>query len=58
MAGFAEFKPLLKKLGPHKKSVACLYLRSLDGVDLKVLEQMIRKSVADVRKRETTLSSG
>lgn len=57
MAGFAEYKPLLKKLGPHKKSVACLYLKSLDGIDLKVLEQMIRKSVADVRKRVTTLSS-
>jgi hypothetical protein len=58
MAGFAEFRPLLKKLGPHKKSVGCLYLKSLDGIDLKVLEQMIRKSVADVRKRVTTLSSG
>ena len=57
MAGFAEFAPLLKKLGPHKKSVGCLYLKSLDGIDLKVLEQMIRKSVADVRKRATTLSS-
>lgn len=57
MAGFAEYKPLLKKLGVHKKSVACLYLKSLDGIDLKVLEQMIRKSVADVRKRVTTLSS-
>jgi hypothetical protein len=38
--------------------VGCLYLKSLDGIDLKVLEQMIRKSVADVRKRATTLSSG
>ena len=58
MAGFAEYRPLLKQLGPHKKSVGCLYLRSLDGIDLKVLERMIRKSVADVRKRATTTSSG
>lgn len=58
MAGFPEYGPLLKKLGPHKKSVSCLYLKSLEGIDLKVLERMIRKSVADVRKRETTLSSG
>ena len=57
MAGFPEYRPLLKKLGPHKKSVSCLYLKSLDGVDLKVLETMIRKSVADVRRRATTLSS-
>jgi len=57
MAGFAEYGPLLKKLGPHKKSVGCLYLKRLDGVDLKVLEQMIRKSVADLRRRATTLSA-
>lgn len=57
MAGFKEFGPLLKKLGPHKKSVGCLYLKRLDGIDLKVLEQMIRKSVAAVEKRVTTLTS-
>jgi hypothetical protein len=57
MAGFAEYGSLLKKLGPHKKSVGCLYLKRLDGVDLKVLEQMIRKSVADLRRRATTLSA-
>jgi hypothetical protein len=57
MAGFPEYGSLLKKLGPHKKSVSCLYLKSLDGIDLKVLETMIRKSVADVRRRATTLSS-
>lgn len=57
MAGFPEYGPLLKKLGPHKKSVSCLYLKNLDGIDLKVLETMIRKSVASVRRRETTLSS-
>jgi len=57
MAGFPEYGPLLKKLGPHKKSVSCLYLKNLDGIDLKVLETMIRKSVADVRRRATTLSS-
>lgn len=57
MAGFAEYGALLKKLGPHKKSVGCLYLKRLDGVDLKVLETMIRRSVADVRRRATTRSS-
>jgi len=57
MAGFAEYGTLLKKLGPHKKSVGCLYLKRLDDVDLKVLETMIRRSVADVRRRATTRSS-
>jgi hypothetical protein len=57
MSGFAEYGPLLKKLGPHKKSVGCLYLPRLDGVDLKVLERMIRASVKSVQTRVTTLSS-
>jgi hypothetical protein len=57
MAGFKDFGPQLKKLGRHKKSVSCLYLPRLDEVDLKVLEQMIRKSVAAVEKRVTTLTS-
>lgn len=56
-AGFADYGPLLKKLGPHKKAVGCLYLRRLDGVDLKVLEEMIRRSVADVRRRASTLAA-
>lgn len=56
-AGFADYGSLLAKLGPHKKAVGCLYLKRLDGVDLKVLEQMIRRSVADVERRVTTLSA-
>ena len=56
-AGLANYGPLFKKLGPHTKSVGCLYLNRLDGVDLKVLEQLIRKSVADLRRYATTLSA-
>lgn len=51
MAGFKEFGPLLKKLGRHKKSVSCLYIPRLSEVDLDVLEEMIRRSVAITRKR-------
>lgn len=51
VAGFAEFGPLLKKLGKHKKSVSCLYISRLEDVDLEVLEQLIRRSVAAVKKR-------
>ena len=57
LAGFAAYGALLKKLGPHKKGVGCLYLKRLDDVDLTVLEQMIRKSMADIKKRSTTLTS-
>lgn len=51
MAGFAEFASLLKRLGPHKKSASCLYLKRLDDVDLNVLERMVRASVKAVRAR-------
>lgn len=35
----------LKKLGKHKTSVSCLYINKLSDIDLKVLENMIKKSV-------------
>ena len=35
-------EPLLDDLGPHSVSTYCLYLKSLDGVDLDVLERMVR----------------
>lgn len=33
---------LMKKLGKHRTSKACLYINKLDDVDLKVLEKIIR----------------
>ena len=33
----------LGKLGKHKRGKGCLYLRSLDDVDLKVLQRMMAK---------------
>ena len=40
---------LLAKLGKHKTAKACLYVRRLDDVDLKVLEQLV---VASVKQRK------
>jgi hypothetical protein len=50
MAGFARFGPLLRKLGRHKKGAGCLYLRSLEDVDLAVLEELIAQSVRHLRR--------
>lgn len=36
---------LLGKLGRHKTAKACLYVRRLSDVDLKVLEQLVTASV-------------
>lgn len=38
-------------LGPHKKGVGCLYIKSLDAVNKTVLENLIRKSIALTQKR-------
>lgn len=47
MPGFGDYSGLLDKLGKHKTSVGCLYINKLADVDLKVLEQLIKKSYED-----------
>ncbi|HEX6124043.1 MAG TPA: DUF1801 domain-containing protein [Pyrinomonadaceae bacterium] len=42
---------LLKKLGKHTASVACLYIKKLADVDEEVLEELITDSVRYVRSR-------
>lgn len=51
MPGFKEYGSLLKKLGTHKKSVGCLYIKKLDDINEKVLKDIIKKSVGDMRKK-------
>ena len=34
--------PLFDELGPHTTGKGCLYLKSLDGIDLEVLETLVR----------------
>ena len=51
----SEFAGLLKKLGKHKISTgACLYINKLSDVDMKVLEQIIKKSFVEMKKRFKT----
>lgn len=42
---------LLAKLGKHRLSKSCLYLKRLAELDVKVLEALIVGSVAEVRRR-------
>ncbi len=43
-AGFKKRDSLLKKLGKHKSAVACLYVKKLEDVDLKILKELITES--------------
>ncbi len=42
---------LFAKLGKHKTGKVCVYIRRLTDVDLKVLETLVARSVADTKRR-------
>jgi hypothetical protein len=46
----AQDPVLLAKLGKHKATKGCLYVKRLSDVDLKVLKAMIKKSIAATLK--------
>ncbi|MCB9182736.1 MAG: DUF1801 domain-containing protein [Flavobacteriales bacterium] len=49
--GLFEQEPeLMARLGKHKATKGCLYVKRLADIDLKVLKQIIKKSIALVRK--------
>ncbi len=51
MGGFSGQDELLEKLGKHKNSVGCLYIKKLADVDIDILEKMIKRSVETLKKR-------
>jgi len=53
LTDFAESEALLAKLGKHTKSGSCVHIKKLADVDQKVLEELIRKSVANNRASPT-----
>jgi Domain of unknown function (DU1801) len=50
-ASFEGQQELLAALGKHKMGKACLSIRRLSDVELKVLEKLVAGSVAEVRRR-------
>lgn len=44
-----DFSDILKDLGKHKTSKACLYINKLSDVDVGVLERIIERSYQDAR---------
>lgn len=51
MPGFANYEPLMKKLGKHKTGKSCLYINKLDDVHLPTLRKLIRESVKWMKKK-------
>jgi hypothetical protein len=54
---------LVAKLGPHKSGKGCLYLESLEDIDMDVLRELVERSVrihrgADRTQREPRGAAG
>lgn len=43
---------LLKKLGKHKMTVSCLYIKRLSDIDIKVLKELIVESYKDTKNKK------
>ena len=50
--GAENHTDLLAKLGPHKPSKACLYIKRLSDIDMAVLKQLIELSYNELRAYE------
>jgi hypothetical protein len=42
---YPKFEDDLKKLGKHRTGGGCLYINSLDDIDMKVLKTMVERSM-------------
>ena len=50
MSGFDEYDKLLSKLGKHSTGKSCLYIKKLEDVDMEVLKELVKQSVAHMEK--------
>ena len=48
--GLHRYVDLLKRLGRYKHGKSCLYLKSLTDVDRGIIEELITRSVADIKE--------
>ncbi len=51
MPGFERFDKLMADLGKYKTGKTCLYIKSLDDVDIKTLKTLISQSVSYMNKK-------
>jgi hypothetical protein len=50
MPGFGNYKVLLDKLGKFRTSVSCLYVKTLDDINMNALQELIELAVKDMCK--------
>lgn len=55
MPGYSDYSHILKKIGvKYKLGKSCLYLKNLEGVNLKELEKLIKMGLKDLKKSHET----
>jgi hypothetical protein len=55
MMGWGNYKKDIEKLGKYKLSgKSCLAIRSVEDIDLKLLKDVVKKSVSDMKKNYKT----
>lgn len=54
MAGFDQYEELLKDLGEYKTGKSCLYIKSLNKINIKILQELIVSSVNHMKKNYPT----
>ncbi len=50
MPGYQNYGNLLKNIVTHKLGKGCLYLKSLEGIDLEILKKLISGGLKDLAK--------
>jgi len=55
MMGWEKYKKDIEKLGKYKLSgKSCLAIKSVEDIDLKLLKDVVKKSVSDMKKNYKT----
>ncbi len=57
MPGYADFGPILERLGKHTLGKACLYINRLDDIDMTVLEELIQAGLNNLAKQHEITAS-
>jgi hypothetical protein len=52
MGGFHQFEDLMNQLGKHSTGKGCLYINTLEDVDIKILKKLVSKSVKNALKKQ------
>lgn len=50
MAGFSKYEALMTRLGKYKTGKSCLYLKRLSDVEIPILKELVKRSVAYMEK--------